>query len=336
MRTRRNRRTSLLAAGALLLAGLAAGLALDARPAPAQAADEDVTFTVGVLTDADSFNPFVGIKATSFEMWALTYDYLISYSTGGHVAAAGASRTRWDTSDDGLTWTFHLRDDVDLLRRGAADRRRRRAHVQPDHGRRPRGRDLGLLPRPAPRASPRPTRPDRRADAEEAARDAAAVADPDRPRAHLEGRQREGRQDLQGRAGGRRAGGRLRPVPPGLRRGQRRDLRVRREPGLLERRAEHRPRRVPRLQVRGPDGRGAEEGRARLRRRHHPAPGAGARGRAGHHRAERRLAGLRRDRVQRRRRVDPETGEPIGRRQPGAPGPGVPPRARLRASTSTS
>ncbi len=109
MRTRRNRRTSLLAAGGLLLAGLAPGLMT--LTAPAQAADEDTTFTVAVLTDVDSFNPFVGIKATSFEMWALTYDYLISYSMEDMSPEPGLAES-WDTSDDGLTWTFHLRDDA--------------------------------------------------------------------------------------------------------------------------------------------------------------------------------------------------------------------------------
>ncbi|GAB2454966.1 ABC transporter substrate-binding protein [Nocardioides hungaricus] len=109
MRARMSRRTRSLAAGALLLASAAPGLALGG--APAQAADEEVTFTVAVLTDADSFNPFVGIKATSFEMWALTYDYLIGYSMED-MSPQPAVATSWETSDDGLTWTFDLRDDV--------------------------------------------------------------------------------------------------------------------------------------------------------------------------------------------------------------------------------
>ena len=111
MRTRRNRRTSLLTAGALLLAGLTPGLLT--LVAPAQAADEETTLTVAVLTDVDSFNPFVGIKATSFEMWALTYDYLIGYSMED-MSPQPAIATDWETSDDGLTWTFHLRDDVEF------------------------------------------------------------------------------------------------------------------------------------------------------------------------------------------------------------------------------
>lgn len=110
MRNRLDRRTRLLAAGAVLLASAAPGLALAGPPAQA-AGDEEVTFTVAILTDADSFNPFVGIKATSFEMWALTYDYLIGYSMED-MSPQPAVAESWDTSDDGLTWTFRLRDDV--------------------------------------------------------------------------------------------------------------------------------------------------------------------------------------------------------------------------------
>lgn len=109
MRTRRNRRTSLVAAGALLLAGLApAAMSLSS---PAQAADEDVTLTVAMLNDADSLNPFVGIEVTSFEMWALMYDYLITYSTKD-LSIEPALATSWETSDDGLTWTFDITDEA--------------------------------------------------------------------------------------------------------------------------------------------------------------------------------------------------------------------------------
>ncbi len=52
---------------------------LPAAPAGRPQADGG-TFTVGLSNEVDSFNPFLGIEATSFEMWALTYDYLIGYS----------------------------------------------------------------------------------------------------------------------------------------------------------------------------------------------------------------------------------------------------------------
>lgn len=97
------------AAAALLLGFLAPGLALQA---PAQAAaEEKVTLTVAILNELDSLNPFVGIEAASFEAWALTYDYLIGYSMEDMSPEPGLA-TSWETSDDGLTWTFDIRDDV--------------------------------------------------------------------------------------------------------------------------------------------------------------------------------------------------------------------------------
>lgn len=72
---------------------------------------EKVTFTVGLLNEVDSFNPFGGIEAPSFEMWALNYDYLISYSMDDMSPQPGLA-TDWETSEDGLTWTFTLQEGV--------------------------------------------------------------------------------------------------------------------------------------------------------------------------------------------------------------------------------
>ena len=100
-----------------MAASLAPGLSL----APAQASeDEPVTFTVAYLNEVDSFNPFLGIEASSFEMWSLMYDSLTGYAMED-MQPTPALATEWDTSDDGLTWTYTLRDDVDLVRRRAAD-----------------------------------------------------------------------------------------------------------------------------------------------------------------------------------------------------------------------
>jgi peptide/nickel transport system substrate-binding protein len=94
---------SLALLGALLVPG-----AMTTAPASAVGGG---TFTVGLSNEVDSFNPFLGIEATSFEMWALTYDYLIGYSMED-MSPQPAIATEWETSDDGLVWTFHLRDDV--------------------------------------------------------------------------------------------------------------------------------------------------------------------------------------------------------------------------------
>src|SRR5215217_404340 len=99
------------AALALVAATLLPAAVLSSSP-PAQAAAADGgTFTVGLGNEVDSFNPFLGIEATSFEMWALTYDYLISYAMEDMAPEPGLA-TEWDTSDDGLTWTFTIREGV--------------------------------------------------------------------------------------------------------------------------------------------------------------------------------------------------------------------------------
>jgi peptide/nickel transport system substrate-binding protein len=90
-----------------LVAGATSGVV---GSAPA-AADDKTVFTVGILNDVDSFNPFLGIEAESYEMWALMYDYMITYNMKTMAPEPGLA-TSWDTSDDGLTWTFHIRTGV--------------------------------------------------------------------------------------------------------------------------------------------------------------------------------------------------------------------------------
>ena len=99
-----------LTAAAFCLA--AAWPAAVAVAAESPAADEPVVFTVGLLNEPDSLNPFLGIEAESYEMWALTYDYMISYKAEDMSPQPGLAES-WETSDDGLTWTFHIREGVD-------------------------------------------------------------------------------------------------------------------------------------------------------------------------------------------------------------------------------
>jgi peptide/nickel transport system substrate-binding protein len=96
-----------VAAGVVGLAISAVGIA---APNSASAA-EPVTFTVGIQNEVDSFNPFLGIEAESYEMWALMYDSLITYSPKDMSPQPGLA-SDWKTSSDGLTWTLTIRDDV--------------------------------------------------------------------------------------------------------------------------------------------------------------------------------------------------------------------------------
>lgn len=94
---------------------MAATIGVGAAAAPAAASETEeegpVVFTVGMLGEVDSFSPFIGIVAESYEMWALMYDYLISYSMDDMSPEPGLAES-WETSDDGLTWTFDIRTGV--------------------------------------------------------------------------------------------------------------------------------------------------------------------------------------------------------------------------------
>ena len=102
-----------LSAGLAALAALALAIAgPNAMAGSASAAkDGKVTFTVALLNQPDSLNPFTGIEAESYEMWALMYDQMITYSLKDMSPQPGLAEG-WDTSSDGLTWTFDLRDGV--------------------------------------------------------------------------------------------------------------------------------------------------------------------------------------------------------------------------------
>jgi len=89
----------------LFLAGTA--LAQDASPAQ----DEEIVFIAGTLNDMRTVNPFRAFEAPEFEVMDLNYDLLISFEKDD-LAATPNLATEWTPSDDGLTWTIKLRDDV--------------------------------------------------------------------------------------------------------------------------------------------------------------------------------------------------------------------------------
>ena len=92
---------------------LAALLALTAAPgvtAQEQPAGK-LTFTVGIVNDVDSLNPFIGILAETYEVWALMYDQLVGYSQKDFSPVPGLAES-WEVSDDELTWTYKIRQGV--------------------------------------------------------------------------------------------------------------------------------------------------------------------------------------------------------------------------------
>lgn len=73
--------------------------------------DEKVVFTLGDDNDIDSMNPAVGLEAPAYLMYALNYDLLVNFSLKDFSPAPGLAES-WETSEDGLTWTFHIREGM--------------------------------------------------------------------------------------------------------------------------------------------------------------------------------------------------------------------------------
>ena len=65
---------------------------------------------IGVTEEPDSLSPLVSYERFSFEIFMLMYDSLVTFDE--NMEAATSLAKSWEVSDDNLTWTFHLRDDV--------------------------------------------------------------------------------------------------------------------------------------------------------------------------------------------------------------------------------
>jgi peptide/nickel transport system substrate-binding protein len=73
--------------------------------------DEKLVLRIGDTNDIDGFNPFKLVEVPSFEVMDLTYDLLVDFSPKDSSPVSGLADS-WETSDDGLTWTFHLNKDA--------------------------------------------------------------------------------------------------------------------------------------------------------------------------------------------------------------------------------
>lgn len=96
-----------------LIATVAAAtiVAVPAAAVPQAQAADPVVFTVGMLADVDSINPFTGILAESYEIFQLQYATLLSTSSADFTPDAGLAES-WEASADGKTWTYTLRPDL--------------------------------------------------------------------------------------------------------------------------------------------------------------------------------------------------------------------------------
>ena len=93
------------------IAAAAIALVPTAAVAPPSQAADPVVFTVGILQDVDSLNPFTGILAEAYEIYQLQYATLMQPSSTDFTPAPGLAES-WEESADGKTWTYTLRPDL--------------------------------------------------------------------------------------------------------------------------------------------------------------------------------------------------------------------------------
>jgi peptide/nickel transport system substrate-binding protein len=97
-------------------AAFAQSITPSSDPLPSDGADP-VTFTVGVVGDLNSANPFKQIDSSESFVSGLMYDGLLrlsqaDYTTEAELATEVPTEENGGISKDGLTWTFHLRDGL--------------------------------------------------------------------------------------------------------------------------------------------------------------------------------------------------------------------------------
>ena len=100
------RRAAAFAVAAVALAAPAvAGTTL-----PAHAADAAPAVKVAIATDIDTFNPFLAILASSTGILRFQYENLVQYGVNNEPVPGLSDK--WETSTDGKTWTYHIRDGM--------------------------------------------------------------------------------------------------------------------------------------------------------------------------------------------------------------------------------
>ncbi len=68
-------------------------------------------FVEGTTNDMRTVNPWKALESPEYELLNLNFD-LLEYFNKDDLTAAPGMATSWTQSEDGLTWTFTLRDDI--------------------------------------------------------------------------------------------------------------------------------------------------------------------------------------------------------------------------------
>jgi peptide/nickel transport system substrate-binding protein len=101
------------AIGLVIVAVAAIGtFAATGAQAASESPDEKVTFTLGLTDDMVTANPFKACCSTEYEMLFANYDMLYHFDPDTLAPVSGLAEYPPETSADGKTWTFNIRDDV--------------------------------------------------------------------------------------------------------------------------------------------------------------------------------------------------------------------------------
>ena len=114
-------RSALVVAGGVVAAALLALALSGAGPlgSPARAASPSsspdsgkTVLRIGVTRDLDNMNPFIGYNELAYEVYSQNYEYLVERRPEDFMPGPDGIAESWDTSPDGLTWTFHLHQGI--------------------------------------------------------------------------------------------------------------------------------------------------------------------------------------------------------------------------------
>jgi peptide/nickel transport system substrate-binding protein len=93
----------------LAATGLAGALLLPSLSLPARAASP-LVLRVGTTQDLDSLNPYQTITVSGYEVFELTYNFLVDF--GPNLEPVPGFADKWERAADGKSWTFHIREGM--------------------------------------------------------------------------------------------------------------------------------------------------------------------------------------------------------------------------------
>jgi peptide/nickel transport system substrate-binding protein len=73
--------------------------------------DDKLVFRMGAVNTIDSLNPFKIVEIPSYEVADLYSNQLVEFNDEDYGPAPALAES-WETSEDGLTWTYHLNPDA--------------------------------------------------------------------------------------------------------------------------------------------------------------------------------------------------------------------------------